>query len=73
MYTLKHAGLLYYTRRYTKKSSLNSLVILRTSIFKTKPLVTTPHEHHLAESPQIEVTKVIAKIKIKAAHLNVSM
>jgi len=66
MYTLKHAGKQYYTWRCTKKSSLNCPAILRTSILKTEPMITTPH-NHISEPTHIEVAKVMAKIKVKAA------
>lgn len=54
-----------------KKSSLNCPAILKTSILKTDPIVTTPHDH-LAEPLQVEVTKVIVKIKLKATHSSVN-
>jgi len=71
MYTLKYAGKQYFTWRCTKKSSLNCPGILRTTIIKTEPLITTDHEH-VSEKSQVEVAKVIAKIKIKAAHSSVN-
>jgi len=56
---------------YTLKYHKNGKTVLYMEILKTKLGVTTPHKHP-PEPSQVEVTKVIAKIKLNAAHSSVN-
>ncbi|KAF0767667.1 Uncharacterized protein FWK35_00002508 [Aphis craccivora] len=59
MYTLKYAE----SWRCTNKSSLNCPAILKTSVLKTEPLVTTPHDH--ISEPTQKWLKLWLKLKLK--------
>jgi len=61
-YITMYKGKNYFTWKCLTKNTTNCAGILRTSILKTDPTVTTEHNHPASQS-EVNVMKAVLKIK----------
>ncbi|KAF0714450.1 Uncharacterized protein FWK35_00038086, partial [Aphis craccivora] len=64
-YITKNKGKNYFTWKCSTKNKTNCAGILRTSILKTDPTVTTEHNHSANQS-EVNVMKAVSKMKLMA-------